>query len=158
MSLFLGRFVFACFSVCTIVAMTSAGEESSVKGVYKGNGKETKLSHVLVKKGDKDRKDRIIILFTEKEMPKGKDPEFDAIFGRLGSALVITIKPDGQITGCHIAHSALGKGGFQSIGEITMSDFKLADGTVSGKLSSGGEQKAFGETWEVDLTFKAKAP
>ena len=141
-----------------VLTTTAAADDASVKGTFKGNGKETTLTHVLVKKGDQDRKDRIILMLTEKEVPKNKDPEMDVVFGRLGSALMITIKPDGTITGCHIAHSAHGKGGFQSIGEMTMSDFKIADGMISGKLSSGGEQKAFGESWEVNLSFKAKVP
>ena len=39
-----------------------------------------------------------------------------------------------------------------------MSDYKLADGKVKGKLSSGGEVETFGEKWEVKIKFETKAP
>jgi hypothetical protein len=39
-----------------------------------------------------------------------------------------------------------------------MSEFKNENGQLSGKLASDGKAEAFGETWEVNLTFKTKAP
>ena len=145
-------------SLFTITLATMARDDAPISGLFKGNGKEAKLAYLSVKKGDKDRKDRIILTFSEKDSVKEKEPDVAAMFGHLGSALVITIKPDGKITGCLVAHSAHSKGGFNSLGEIEMKDFKLADGKIQGKLTSGGEQKAFGETWEVDLKFQTKAP
>ena len=152
------RTAIATLSILTMVLTATARDESPVSGLFKGNGKEAKLAYLSVQKGDNDRKDRFILTFTEKDPAKEKQPEVAAMFGHLGSALIITIKPNGQITGCHVAHSAHAKGGFTSLGEIEMKDFKLADGMIKGKLTSGGEQKAFGDTWEVNLTFQAKAP
>ena len=150
------RFTLVTLSWLTITLATTARDDAPISGVFKGNGKEAKLAYLSAKHGDKDRKGRIILLFTEKDPSKEKDPETAAMFGRLDSALIITIKPDGKITGCHVAHSAHGKGGFTSLGEIEMKEFKLAEGKIQGKLTSGGEQKAFGETWEVDLKFSTK--
>ena len=41
---------------------------------------------------------------------------------------------------------------------MKMSDFKLEKGKIQGKLSTGGEKDAFGDKWEVDIKFEAKAP
>ncbi len=48
--------------------------------------------------------------------------------------------------------------GFSSIGNLTLSDFKNANGKISGKLATDGEVKTFGQTWEVKLQFNTKAP
>jgi hypothetical protein len=39
-----------------------------------------------------------------------------------------------------------------------MSEFKSERGQISGKIATEGKAEAFGETWEVNLTFKTKAP
>jgi len=39
-----------------------------------------------------------------------------------------------------------------------MSEFKNENGQISGKLVTDGKQEAFGQTWEVNLTFKTKVP
>jgi hypothetical protein len=130
-----------------------------VSGVFKGNGKEAKLAYVSTLKGETFAdKPTIILVFTEKDHSKDKKPDFDAVFGKYGSALVITIHEDGQIVGCQIVHTAHKKSGFSSVGTTKMSDFKLADGKIQGKLSTGGEQEFFGDKWEVDIKFQAKAP
>ncbi|MEY2608273.1 MAG: hypothetical protein QOH31_6127, partial [Verrucomicrobiota bacterium] len=41
---------------------------------------------------------------------------------------------------------------------VKMSDFKNEAGQISGKIATDGKQEAFGQTWEVNLTFKTKAP
>jgi hypothetical protein len=152
------KLILATLSVFILTLSTSARDDATVSGLFKGNGKEAKIAFVSVKNGERDRKGRIILTFSEKDPAKEKEPDVAAMFGRLGSALIITLKPDGKITGCHVSHSACAQGGFDSLGEIEMKDFKLADGKIQGKLTTGGEQKAFGETWEVNLTFNAKAP
>lgn len=128
-----------------------------IEGKFTGNGKEAKLAFLTVKKGtEKGKEDRMVYTFSEKD-PKGKG-EFAAMFGELGSALQLTVKPDGSVVGCYIAHSAHDKGGFNSIGELELKEFKNKDGVLEGKFTSGGEQEAFGKKWEVNLKFKAKAP
>ena len=140
-------------------APLTAADDTSVSGVYKGNGKEAKLAFVSARKGEPfANKPTIVLVFTEKDHSKEKKPDVKAGFGDFGSALIITVNPEGKIVGCVVAHSALKKSGFSSVGDTTMSDFKLEGGKIQGKISTKGEQKTFGETWEVDLKFQAKAP
>ena len=137
----------------------SAADDASITGVYKGNGKEAKLAFVSARKGEPFAdKPTIVLVFSEKDHSKEKKPDFKAGFGDFGSALIITVQPEGKIVGCVVAHSALKKSGFSSVGNIEMSDFKLDGGKIQGKISTKGEQKTFGETWEVDLKFQTKAP
>jgi hypothetical protein len=39
-----------------------------------------------------------------------------------------------------------------------MSDFKIENGQIHGKISTGGDKETFGQTWDVDLAFNTKAP
>jgi hypothetical protein len=39
-----------------------------------------------------------------------------------------------------------------------MSEFRNESGQISGKIATDGKAEAFGQTWEVNLTFKTKAP
>jgi hypothetical protein len=59
---------------------------------------------------------------------------------------------------CDIAHEALKQKPISSPASVKMSEFKNEDGQISGKLATDGKQEAFGQTWEVNLTFKTKAP
>jgi hypothetical protein len=137
----------------------SAADDNSVSGVFKGNGKEAKLTFVSARKGEPFAdKPTIVLVFTEKDHSKEKKPDVKAGFGDFGSALIITVNPEGKIVGCVVAHSALKKSGFSSVGDTTMSDFKLEGGKIQGKIATKGEQKTFGETWEVDIKFQTKAP
>jgi hypothetical protein len=156
--MFTSRISFVFGLLLCLPLATQAGDDFTIDGKFTGEGKLAKLTSLTVKKGENDRKDRYILMFTEK-VPKPKDSDMAAMFGDLGDALVITMKPDGKITNCLVAHSAhKEKGGFQSIGEIEFKDLKMADGKISGKLTTSGEQKAFGKTWEVDLKFSAPLP
>src|SRR4030095_12883541 len=96
--------------------------------------------------------------FTEKDPATAKKPSFDAMFGKLGSALILNVHHDGGIFGRQVAHSAHQKQGFSSLGEIKMLEFKIAGGNVSGHVSTGKELDTFGEKWEVNLTFAAPLP
>jgi hypothetical protein len=134
-------------------------KEPPVSGLFKGNGKEAKLMYVTAQKGRPSLdKPTIVLIFTEKDHSKEKDPKFAASFGRCGSALIITVDHEGDIIGCQVAHSAHEKSGFTDIGRMKLSDYKVADGKVKGKLSSGGEVETFGEKWEVKIQFQTKAP
>lgn len=134
----------------------AANVKPSVTGVFKGNGKEAKLSYVSAHWrepfGDKPS---IALVFTEKDHSKDKKPDFNAGFGKFGSALVISLHEDGDIFGCEVAHSALKHKNFSSIGTIKTNDFEYADGKVQGELTTDGPVDVFGETWEVNLKFVA---
>src|SRR5207302_8951940 len=76
-------------------------------------------------------------------------------FGDFGSALIISCHEDGTVFGCEVAHAAHAKRAFSASGTIEMTEFQIAGGQVQGQLSTGGETKAFDQTWEVNLKFAA---
>ena len=134
----------------------AANVPPSVTGVFKGNGKETKLAYVSARWTEPfSGKPGIMLVFTEKDHSKEKKPDVAAMFGRFGSALIISLHDDGQIYSCQVVHSAHQKQGFSSIGNIEASDFAYADGKVEGELSTNGQVETFGETWEVKIKFVA---
>lgn len=134
----------------------AANVPPSVAGVFKGNGKEAKLAHVSARWGEPfSGRAGIVLVFTEKDHSKDKKAEMNALFGKLGSALIISLHEDGQIYGCQVVHSAHQKQGFSSIGRLEASDFNYADGKVEGELTTNGEADTFGETWDVKIQFIA---
>lgn len=134
----------------------AANVPPSVTGTFKGNGKDAKLSYLSARWTEPfDGKPGILLVFTEKDHSKDKKPDFDASFGRFGSALVVSVHEDGRIYSCQVVHSAHKKQGFSSVGNIEMIDFTFADGKVEGELTTNGQLDTFGETWEVKLKFVA---
>jgi hypothetical protein len=134
----------------------AANVKPSVTGVFKGNGKDAKLAHVSARWGEPfSGKPGIVLVFTEKDHSKNKKPDFDAAFGKFGSALIISLHEDGDIFGCQVVHSAHKKQGFSSIGNIEATDITYADGKVEGELTTHGQVDTFGEKWEVNLKFVA---
>lgn len=134
----------------------AANIKPSVTGVFKGNNKDAKLAYVSAHWrepfGDKPS---IVLVFTEKDHSKDRKPDFNAGFGKFGSALIVSLHEDGDIFGCEVAHSALKHQNFSSIGKINTNDFEYADGQVKGELSTDGPADVFGETWEVNVKFVA---
>ena len=134
----------------------AANVKPTVTGVFKGNGKDAKLAYVSAHWrepfGDKPS---IMLVFTEKDHSKDKKPDFNAGFGKFGSALIVSLHEDGDIFGCEVAHSALKHQNFSSIGKINAKDFEYADGQVKGELTTDGPADVFGETWEVNVKFVA---
>jgi hypothetical protein len=134
----------------------AANVKPTVTGVFKGNGKDAKLGYVSAHWrepfGDKPS---MVLVFTEKDHSKDKKPDFNAGFGKFGSALIVSLHEDGDIFGCEAAHSALKHQNFSSIGKINTNDFEYADGQVKGVLTTGGPADVFGETWEVNVKFVA---
>jgi len=149
----------AVTGVLAVTGRLAAADDPPVSGVYKANGQEAKLAYVSTSKGEPFAdKPTIVMVFTEKDHSKDKKPDVGAMFGKYGSALIMKVYEDGQIVGCQVAHTAIKKGSFSSIGQMKMSDFKIADGKITGKLSTGGEAETFGDKWQVDLKFQAPAP
>jgi hypothetical protein len=134
----------------------AANVKPSVTGLFKGNGKEAKLAHVSAHWREPfSDKPSMVLVFTEKDHSKDKKPDFNAGFGKFGSALVVSLHEDGDIFGCEVAHSALKHQNFSSIGKIRTSNFEYADGQVKGELTTDGPTEVFGETWEVNVKFVA---
>ncbi|MFL6500942.1 MAG: hypothetical protein ACJ8LL_09570 [Candidatus Udaeobacter sp.] len=134
----------------------AANVKPTVTGTFKGNGKDAKLTSVSARWGEPfGGKPGIVLVFTEKDHSKDKKPDFNAAFGKFGSALIISLHEDGGIYGCQVMHSAHQKQGFSSIGNIEATDITYADGKVEGELTTHGEVDTFGEKWEVNLKFVA---
>ena len=134
----------------------AANVKPSVTGVFKGNGKEAKLAHVSAHWREPfSDKPSMVLVFTEKDHSKDKKPDFNAAFGKFGSALIISLHEDGDIFGCQVVHTAHQKQGFSSIGSIKTNNFKFEDGKVEGELTTDGQVDTFGETWEVNVQFFA---
>jgi hypothetical protein len=128
----------------------------SVTGVFKGNGKDAKMACVSAHWREPfSNKPSMVLVFTEKDHSKDKKPDFDAAFGKFGSALIISLHENGDIFGCQVVHTAHQKQGFSSIGTIKTNNFQFADGKVEGELTTDGQAEVFGETWEVNLKFVA---
>jgi hypothetical protein len=146
-----------------VLALLSAAQlraaDSEISGVFKGNDQPAKLMFVSAHKGTAFAgKDTIKLVFTEKDHAKDERPDLKALFGDYGSALMIGIQPDGKVVTCDIAHEALKQKPISSPSSVKMSEFKNEGGQISGKLATDGKQEAFGQTWEVNLIFKTKAP
>jgi hypothetical protein len=134
----------------------AANVKPSVTGVFKGNGKDAKLAHVSARWREPfSDKPSMDLVFTEKDHSKDKKPDFNAAFGRFGSALIISLHDDGEIFSCQVVHSAHQKQGFSSIGSIHTNDFTFENGKVEGELTTDGQVDTFGETWEVKIKFVA---
>ena len=130
-----------------------------VTGTFTVNGKAAKLAFLRAVKGEPfDNQATTVLVITEKDTSKAAKPDFDAGFGKYGNSLTITILPDGKIIGCQVSHTAFSNKGFSSSGSIDMKDFKNDGGMLQGKIMTDGVAKVFDETWEVNLSFKVKAP
>jgi hypothetical protein len=145
--------------IVSAVAGTAIAADPPVSGKFTGDGKEAKLAYVTAFKGEPlGDKPTIKLVFTEKDHSKNPKPWIKAGFGDFGSALIITVYHDGKIVGCEVAHQAHKMPGFSSLGSIKTSDFKLADGKVSGTIKTDGEVETFRQKWQVDIKFETKAP
>jgi len=154
------RFVIFSAVVATwLSAVRLRAADSEVSGVFKGNDQPAKLVFISAHKGTAlAGKDTIKLVFTEKDHAKDERPDLKALFGDYGSALMIGIQPDGKVVTCDIAHEALKQKPISSPASVKMSEFKNEGGQISGKLATNGKEEAFGQTWEVSLIFKTKAP
>jgi hypothetical protein len=101
-----------------------------------------------------------VLVFTTKDQDGDPKAAFDALFAKFGDALVVKTFLDGKVLSVDLVDSNLdAPGGSITVFDVlTMQDFKMTGGEISGHLSSGGPQEVRGQTWEVDLTFQTKAP
>ena len=132
-------------------------KDAPVAGLYTGNGTAAKLTYASAMKDDFE-KSWTVLVFTEKDHSKEKNPRTAAMFNKCGSALILTVTAEGKVVGCEVCHESLKKSGFSSIGKIKTTDFKIENDKVSGTATTEGEVTTFGEKWEVKLTFDVKKP
>lgn len=143
----------------SMISAQTLPDKPVVKGKFMGDGKDGKIQFLVVQNREPFSDQAAIqFVFTEKDPAFSKKPEFDAMFKKLGSALSISTFKDGGIFGCEVAHTSHENPPFTALGQIKMTDFKITDTHVTGRLTTGGEDEAFGQKWDVDLTFSAPLP
>jgi hypothetical protein len=140
----------------TAAAGWSTGQ---VTGTYLGNGKEAKLAYALVVPHKPfDGEAAYTIILSEKNPAGVEKPDFDAMFGKLGHALVISVTRKGEIFSTQVCHQALAKSGFSSVGPLLVENFKIEGKQLSGRFYTKKEDEFFGDKWQADLTVKAALP
>jgi hypothetical protein len=145
--------------IAVAVTQPMSAAESEVSGVFQGNDQPANLAFVSAHKGTPIAgKETVKLVFTEKDHSKDAQADLKALFGNYGSALIIGIQPDGKVVTCDITHQALTQKPISSPTSVKMTEFKNEGGQMSGKLATDGKQEAFDQTWEVNLTFRTKAP
>ena len=146
-----GTIMLLAFALFSMVSVARA--DTPVSGTYMINGKPVPLKYARVVKGEPfDDKETKVVILTEKDASKSKSPENDAMFGRLGGGLVLTINSEGQLIGTQVVKD---KVQFSASGNITLTDYKAEGGTVTGKIATDGPQTFFETTWQIDVSFSA---
>jgi hypothetical protein len=134
----------------------AANVKPTVTGTFMGNGKEAKLNYVSARWVEPfSGKTGIMLVFTEKDHSKVKKPDIDAMFGKFGSALIISLHEDGDIYSCQVVHNAMKNKGFSSSGSIEATPFTYENGQVEGEITTNGDVDTFDEKWAVKLKFVA---
>jgi hypothetical protein len=137
-------------------SMVSARADTPASGTYVINGKPVELKFAKVIKGEPfDNKATTVVILTEKDSSKSKNPENDTMFGKLGGGLILTITSDGELVGTQVVKD---KVQFSASGNVKLSDYKAEGGKVTGKVATDGPQTFFKDTWQIDLTFTAAGP
>lgn len=144
-----------------VLLSAGASAQGTLSGVYTVNGKPAALTQVTAHKGDPESGHPVTLLvFTAKDQAGDPKAGFNALFKKFGDALVVKIFEGGNVFSVDLVHSDLNSpsGSITVFDVLEMKDFAMAGGTISGHLTSGGPSEVRDDKWEVDLTFKAKAP
>lgn len=147
---------------CLALFMTALFAAAPFEGVYRANGKDAKLSHVLAQKGEPfSGKPTTKLIFSEKDASADPRADFHAQMGNFGDALVVTLCKDGDewdVIGSEFAHSALKHSGASGTGIVSAKDVAVANGEISGHLTTTANADLFGEPLVIDLHFHVKQP
>jgi hypothetical protein len=150
-----GRWVFPVIVLVALASAVAAADAAKVSGEYLGNGKPAKIAHVRVVPHEKWQDETAwTIILSEQDASAAKKPDFDAMFGELGSALVVSVTESGEIFSVQVCHQALEKSGFSSSGTLAVEGFSLAGGKLSGRFFTSKEEEFFDDRWKIDLTVK----
>jgi len=142
--------------------VTALSAASAFEGTYSANGKNAKLAFLIAKKGDPfSGKPTTLLVFSEKDASQDARPDFHAQMGDLGDALVIRLMKDGDnwdVIGSEFAHSALKHSGASATGIVSVKDVTVANGDISGRLTTHADADLFDEPLAIDLRFQVKQP
>jgi len=145
--------------VVAVLAFASSVFAGEVSGTYLGNGKAAKLNHALVVAHEPWNGEPAYTLVLAEKAPSGSmEADTQAMFGKLGDALTITVTKSGKIIGTQVCHQALKKAGFSTVGTIEAEGLKIEGGQLSGRFYTAKEQEFFGDKWQLDLKAKAALP
>ena len=141
---------------CALVAQVLvAAAAPIVSGKYLGNGKPATLSFVrIIPHEDWEGVKAHTLILSEKDAAKVDKPDFDAMFGKLGHALVVSLDEKGSIFSTQVCHQALEKSGLSSSGTLSVDGFAITGGKLSARFFTTKEEEFFGDKWEIDLTVK----
>jgi hypothetical protein len=148
-------------TVVALAAVVPAGpaRAGEITGKYVGNGKPAKLAHAVVVPHDPwNGEPAYTLVLSEKAASGSMGADTQAMFGKLGDALTITVTRSGKIIGTQVAHQSLKRAGFSTVGAIEAEGFKIEAGNLSGRFYTAKEQTFFDDKWELDLKAKAALP
>jgi len=150
------RFAITFFAL--LLAASTAWAQSTLSGSYEVAGKKAALTQVTAQKGDPESGKPVTVLVFSAKPQKGAKPASDALFGEFGDAIVVKLFDDGKVYSADLLHAAfdLPNNTMTTFSGVTIKDFKKADGEISGQLIASGDAR--GQKYQVDLTFKTKAP
>jgi len=152
----LTRFTELTVLLGALFLIVSAQADTSISGSYLIDGKPVQLKYAKAIKGEAFAgKDTTLVVLSEKDASKSKKPDIDAMFGKLGGALVLTITSDGELVGTQVVKD---KVQFSAAGNIKLSDYKSDGGKISGKVATDGQQKFFENTWQIEVAFSVAGP
>jgi hypothetical protein len=132
---------------------------NAVSGTFTGDGKPSALTEVTALADEPFSGQPVIALvFTAKD--QGGDPKAatNALFGNYGDAIIAKFTPDGNVIEGDVINSGLQQPGSVSLSALSIKNFRMAGGEISGELTTGGPTDVFDHKLNVDLTFHAKAP
>lgn len=155
------RRVFAASLGAFALLSSHARAETAISGAYTVNGKAATLTQVTAHKGDPVFDKPVTeIVFTAKDQKGDPKAAFNAVFNKYGDAIVVKVAANGDIVGADLAHSGWSRQGMpvSTSGTLKIVDFSTAGGEISGRLTSSGVKTFFDDKFEVDITFKVKAP
>src|SRR6516165_711496 len=136
--LLLARFSLLVMLFGAFFSMANARADTSVSGTYLINGKPVQLKYAKAIKGEPfDNKDTTLVVLSEKDVSKSKKPDNDAMFGKLGGALILTITSDGELVGTQVVKD---KVQFSASGNVKLSDYKAEAGKLTGQVATDGQQ------------------
>jgi hypothetical protein len=147
---------------CGLASFATVLCAAPVEGTYSANGRDARLVYAFAKKGEPfSGKPVTLLIFSEQDASKDPRPDFHAQMGDLGDALVIRLMKDGDkwnVIGSEFAHSALKHSGASGTGIVSVSDVTVANGEISGHLTTHANADLFDEPLAIDLRFHVKQP
>lgn len=143
-----------------------AGEPCTASGVYKVNGKETKLAHAYIHAKenpfDKSKVDAVVLL-TADAIPEEEASDVFALMRRASAGnfrgIEVRIDDEGDVISGQMYHDGFAKmgGSFSATGMHKFASDAPA-GSFGGTIGTGGDNEFSGVTWSYDATFRCPKP